>query len=258
MLRRSPDFFVVLSAGLLGFAVSWNIARSQETKPMQDTPSLMASATIAILKDRSVSLAEKNDWKAVPEFFEECADLRKGCSVWSDAQFQCAQSRLIASWPLRGIMKAQVWEDTNEKDRQLPTDLLRDGWVPVGTMTFRADDKHVIFRRVAKSGEEFKIHTRNKTTPFLITVPDEDVAAIMALPALVSSSRKTLLEHKPARSDAKIGTSDANVVLFKASDSEQSLPAGISGLLLREIVRQGLYFGGKRRNGTVNPRWRIA
>jgi tetratricopeptide (TPR) repeat protein len=209
---------------------------------------LTTSAVVEVSADPPKVLAELKDWKNVPGLLKQARIYDKASLSNMAVKFSVKEPGLVllaASWNYQG----GGWEDTIAKDRQLLGDLMRDGWVAIGTMMFRDDDQHVIFRRAVKAGETFKLHTRNQIAPFVIKVPDTDVAAVMAAPTLVSPDRRTLLTHGPGNPGDKTGTTDPNVVLFKARDAEQHRPAWVPGMLLREIVRQGLSMAARDELG---------
>ncbi len=213
-----------------------------------ETPPIPKAATIEIHPDESRPFSGNSQWKNVPPYLQGAQIFEKASLASPELRFKIKKSGVVliaASWNYEG----GGWEDTDNKGRQLLGDVMHDGWTPIATMNFKDGDEHVVFRREVTEGQQLTFHTRNQIAPFVITIPESAVATVMAQKALVSADRRTLLSRNPGAGADRVGTTTEDVVLLRMREPEKARPAWIRGLLLREIVRQGVSLAVREQLG---------
>jgi tetratricopeptide (TPR) repeat protein len=198
-----------------------------------------------------VSLTDSG-WQSVPEFLSGATVLGND-NPTSPLLRHVAQHDgvllLAASWTYDGDRSAnEVWTPQCQTLAQLAS----DGWAPIGKMLDSQGDRYYIFRRNVHAGEMLKVQTRLKTPGYFIEVPEADVAAVMAAEPLAGENRKTLLDVglPSATSDAPQPAVGPEVLALDSPEPDK--PFGKYsrlGLLLREIVRQGVSLAGREELG---------
>ena len=196
-------------------------------------------------------LSENGQWQSAPEFLSNATILGNDTPASPELRYVAAKNGLLllaASWTYDGDINA---DESWTPQCQTLIQLRHDGWIPIGTMDYLDGDRHYIFRRNVRTGEKIKVQTRLKTPGFLLVVPDADLDRVMAVEPLVAEDRRTLLEiglAKPPDEQTAAAVSGA-VTLHSPEPDQRFGKYSRLGLLLREIVRQGVALAAREELG---------
>jgi tetratricopeptide (TPR) repeat protein len=222
-LLGSIGLLVLLAAGLLVQRV-WLAGDSDSAAPASTGP---------------MKLSESGQWPSPPEFLANATILGNETPASPVLKHVPAADGLLllaASWTYDGHNDDEVW---TPECQTLPQ-LRRDGWTPIGKMANSEGDRYYIFRRSVHAGEKVQVQTRLRTPGYFLTVPQADIAAVMAAESLVPENRKTLLDLGDESKLSQITAPKGTVALHSPEPERLFGKDTCLGLLQRELVRQAV------------------
>ena len=200
-----------------------------------------------------IKLSESGQWQSIPEFLANATILEN--KEPNSPQLHHVATRdgvilLAASWTYDGNRTDETWPP----ECQTLAQLRKDGWIPVGKMANSDGDRYYVFRHKVSAGEELRIQTRLKNPGILMSVPESDVATVLQAESLVPENRKTLLEVRLPADGSGLHDAGSGPGTLSLHMSEPDLRFGQYsrlGLLLRQIVLQGVALAGREELGLV-------
>ena len=187
-------------------------------------------------------------WKSVPPMFE-------GAQVFQHALRQKDKSREIefvvledgpiimaASWTNDGP-RAPEWYDTHTSRARMAA----NGWEPIDVAIRRSgarDDEYVLYRKMVRQGETYKLHTRRGGPPLLVVPAAAQRAAILAAKPPNSGAELVAKSIRGARRQVAEPT-PPQVLLLDTYEIPTGGSAVNRGLVAREIIRQAVLLAGR-------------
>jgi tetratricopeptide (TPR) repeat protein len=195
----------------------------------------------------TIKLEDRAQWQSIPELLASALVLPNPDPSSPALGYTATKDDVV-------LLAASFTFDGNLDDREpWPAEcktfsqLLEDGWIPIAKLMLADQTPYCVFRRNVHSGDKLSVRTRLKTPGYFLTAPEEDLAKINAAPPLVGKDRKTMIEaYLPELNQA--ATAHATPGVIGVHSPEPIAFFGDStgrGLLLREIVRQGVLLAGR-------------
>jgi tetratricopeptide (TPR) repeat protein len=201
-----------------------------------------AGADKIVVENAKAGPLYESNWTGLPDYL-------KGASVYLPTQGNTldftardnVQVVIAASWAHDGDPSPEWYPG-----RTMLSELIADGWQPIGKATRQGRGQHHLLRKSLKAGEQVKFHTRKKHPPFAFIVAPGKAEALAAVPAAQHTSAQiSEVEPPPQREASKSG----HGVALRAHEPIVDYGFFERGILFRELVRQAVLLAAREELG---------